>query len=559
MSAVVDKASKARRDFLTADADFGWRVLGLLNVFRLALAAMLLTGFLLIDEPRLIGAVHPRLAWQALIAMLAVGTVEMWCLHRRSPSVERQAPFIFAADLVLVITLIHASGGLSNGLGGLLIVSVGALALLVPARLAFLFAALTSLALLGEQTWAHLTGTTTVDQYVAAALLGAVLFLITTVIQLVRHRIVETEALAEQRGVDLRNLVELNDYIIQHLRESIVVVDGDDRVRLINEAALKHLGADGRVEGIPLRSLSFDLAERLLAWRTRDALERAESPFTSADGATLVQAHFATLGAGRHGGVVVFLEDTSLLAERVQQTKLAALGRLSASIAHEIRNPIGAMSHAGQLLAESATVSAADRRLTDIIRVNATRVSQIVESILSLSRKDRTRPERLELKRWVGAFAREFVATQELYEDAVTVTPESIEIDVEMDVTHLHQVVWNLCENAVKYASATAGAIAVDLTCGIAETSRRPFLEVADRGPGIDADKVEQIFEPFFTGQPGGTGLGLYVCRELCERNGATLRYTPRPGGGSVFRVVFADPNRWRRGERARADTPAGD
>jgi len=559
MAAVAEKPFKARRDFLTADADFGWRVLGLLNLFRLAIAAMLLLGFFFLDEPQLVGAVHPRLAWQALVAMLAVGCVEMWCLYKRRPDVARQAPFVFAADLVVVLALIHASGGLSNGLGGLLVVSVGAIALLVPARLAFFFAAVTSLALLGEQTYSHLVGVTDLDQYVAAALLGIVVFLITAVAQLVRRRIVETEALAEQRTVDLKNLVELNDYIIQHLRESIVVVDGDDRVRLINEAALNHLGATGRTDGIPLRSLSFELAERLLAWRNREQPERVDSPFTSADGATLIQAHFATLGAGRDGGVAIFLEDTSLIAERVQQMKLAALGRLSASIAHEIRNPIGAMSHAGQLLAESKNISPEDRRLTDIIRVNATRVSQIVESVLSLSRKEQARPERLALKHWAQAFAKEFIATQELYEGSVAVTPDSIDVEVEMDPTHLHQIVWNLCENAVKYASATAGAIAVDLTCGLIETSRRPFLEVADRGPGVDPDKAEHIFEPFFTGQPGGTGLGLYVCRELCERNGATLRYLPRPGGGSIFRIVFADPNRWRVGERIRADGVAID
>ena len=128
-----------------------------------------------------------------------------------------------------------------------------------------------------------------------------------------------------------------------------------------------------------------------------------------------------------------------------------------------------------------------------------------------------------------------------------------------MDPTHLHQIVWNLCENAVKYASATAGAIAVELTCGLIDTSSRPFLEVADRGPGIEPETAEHIFEPFYTGQPGGTGLGLYVCRELCERNGATLRYTPRPGGGSVFRIVFADPNRWRVADRARTEALAAD
>jgi two-component system sensor histidine kinase PilS (NtrC family) len=243
---------------------------------------------------------------------------------------------------------------------------------------------------------------------------------------------------------------------------------------------------------------------------------------------------------------VVFLEDTSLIAERVQQAKLAALGRLSASIAHEIRNPIGAMSHAGQLLAESPGMRTEERRLTDIIRVNARRVSQIVESVLALSKRDKTRPERLQLRPWLEDFAREFVQTLELDEAAVRVTQTAIDVEADMDPTHLHQIVWNLCDNAVKYASAAAGAIAVDLACGIVETSGRPYVEVADRGSGIDPAKAEEIFEPFYTGQPGGTGLGLYISRELAERNGATLRYHARPGGGSMFRVVFSDRTRWQ-------------
>ncbi|HEX7080747.1 MAG TPA: HAMP domain-containing sensor histidine kinase [Gammaproteobacteria bacterium] len=549
------KAASARRDSAIGEAgEFGWRILGLLNVFRLALGAILLAAFLLVDSPRLIGDLDPAVAFRALVAMLAVGCVEMWLLYRRTPRVELQTYLLFGADLAVVVALIHASGAQSNALGGLLAVSVGALALLVPLRRAFFFAAITTLALLLEQTFAHLRGVSGVEQYAAAGILGVVVFLITAVAQLVRRRIVETEALAEQRSVDLRNLVELNEYIIQHLRESIVVVDGDDRVRLINESALKHLGASGRTDGLPLRTLSPELVERLGEWRREGAVANGSgSPFAAADGSTTIQPHFAPLGSSRAGGVVIFLEDVSLIAERVQQTKLAALGRLSASIAHEIRNPIGAMSHAGQLLAESESIGAEDRRLTDIIRVNAKRVSQIVESVLSLSRREKARPERLLLKPWMHDFANEFVQTQELYEGAVSVTPDSVDVEVEMDPTHLHQIVWNLCENAVKYASATAGAIAVDLTCGQVETTGRPFLQVGDRGPGIDPAQAEQIFEPFFTGQPGGTGLGLYVCRELCERNGATLRYFARPGGGSQFRIVFADPNRWQTAHGAEA------
>ncbi len=526
---------------------FAWRVLILLNLFRLATASILLVVYYLADEPRIVGQADPELAWRALVGLFAFGCVELVLLQRRLPSVGIQPYLQFAADLTAITLVLHASGGVGSGLGGLLIVSVGGLALLVHTDRAFLLAAVTTLALLGEQVFAHLQGLTSSTDFAAAGVLGAVIFVITGVVQILRRQILETTALAEQRGVDLRNLVELNEYIIQHLRESIVVVDGDDRIRLINESAAKHLGADSSASGRSLGEVAEPLAERLRAWRADEAsADKAKSVFASSDGATNIQPHFAPLAPDRRGGVLIFLEDTSLIAERVQQAKLAALGRLSASIAHEIRNPIGAMSHAGQLLAESTTITAAEQRLTDIIRVNARRVSQIVDSVLTLSRRGKTRPQRVRLGPWLEAFATEFTQTLELFEGSIAVQPGDAELEAWVDPTHLHQVIWNLCENAVKYASVAAGAISVDLGFGVLEPSGRPYVEVADRGPGIPREQAEQIFEPFYTGQPGGTGLGLYISRELCERNGATLRYQPRPGGGSIFRVVFADPDRWQ-------------
>jgi two-component system sensor histidine kinase PilS (NtrC family) len=530
----------------TGYADLAWRVLILLNVFRVLLGLLLLSIFFLITGPHLVGENDPELALLSLAALLASGCIWLLLAQQRSFG-QLQTYAAFAIDLITLTALMHASGGIASGFGGLLIVSVGGAALLVPRDRAFLLAALTTLALLFEQTLASWAGMSTPEQFAPAGVLGAVIFIITGVVLLLRRRVVETEALAAQRGVDLRNLVELNDYIIQHLRESIVVVDAGDRVRLLNESASNQLGIDRSSAGTPLAEASPVLAERLTAWRQTGG---AAAPFASADGSADIQPHFASLGAGRADGLVIFLEDTSLIAERVQQMKLAALGRLSASIAHEIRNPLGALSHAGQLLAESPQIGSDERRLTDIIRVNSNRVSQIVESVLALSKGDTMRPERLELRAWASAFANEFVQTQELYEDAVAVSRDAAEVDIQMDPTHLHQVLWNLCDNAVKYASLTAGAISVELRCGQQEASGRPYLEIADRGPGVEPGKVEQIFEPFYTDQPGGTGLGLYICRELCERNGATLRYSPRPGGGSVFRIIFADPHRWQMSEK---------
>ncbi len=535
------------RAAVLGSADFAWRVLGLLSVFRLSLGSVLLATYYLLRDPAIIGEANPPLALGAIFALLALGLGDLWLVRSRRPSIETQVHLQFVFDLVTITALMHASGGVSSGIGGLLIVSVGVLALLVQSDRAFLMAAIATLAILGAQFAAYLQGSAAGAQWAPAGILGAVIFVIVSVVQTLRRRVLETEALAEQRGVDLRNLSELNQYIVQHLRESIVVVDEDDAIRLMNDSAASHLGATNRRADQPLRDVSPELANRLEVWRVQGQPQGTTSPkFSSADGSTTITPHFAQLGNERDGGTLIFLEDMSMLAERAQTTKLASLGRLSASIAHEIRNPVGAMSHAGQLLAESPAITDSERRLTDIIRVNSTRVSQILESMLTLSRRDTTQPERVPLTPWLNQFCREFVQTLELFEGTVRCVAIVDDLVVRIDPTHLHQVLWNLCENAVKYASEAAGAIDVEISCGRLEHSGRVYLEVADHGPGIDADKVEVVFEPFYTGKDGGTGLGLFICRELCECNGASLTYQPRVGGGSIFRIVFSDTARWQ-------------
>jgi two-component system sensor histidine kinase PilS (NtrC family) len=534
----------------TTEREFPWRILSLLNIFRCVIALALFGVFVFDRGQTIVGDSVPALAAPVLLAIIAFSAVEFFLLRQRWPNITLQVYGQFAFDLVTLVLLLHASGGVQNNISGLLIVWVGTLALLVPLERALLLAALTTFALFGEQSLTSAETGPAITDYYATGTLAAIIFVITGVVQLLRRRIVETEALAEQRGVDLQNLVELNEYVIQHLRESIVVVDAENRIRLLNESGGKLLGVrdSSSSRDRKLGEIAPALEARLTRWRNgADQVSETTFVLDTDRNATKIQPHFARLGSGRNEGVAIFLEDTSLIFERVQQTKLAALGRLSASIAHEIRNPLGALSHAGQLLAESTGLGPDDRRLTDIIRINSERVSHIVESVLSLSRSDKTRPQRIELRQWLCDFADEFTKTQELYEGAVAVRGNSITIEVEMDRTHLHQVLWNLCDNAVKYASAAAGAISVELYCGALETSGRPFLDVIDSGPGIAPEMVEQIFEPFYTAQPGGTGLGLYISRELCERNGAILRYHARPEGGSIFRIVFSDPERWTR------------
>jgi two-component system sensor histidine kinase PilS (NtrC family) len=549
MSATIDSALRGiagESTTATEGDDLPWRVLRLLNSARWILSAVLIVLFYLLRDPRVVGTSQPLAAVAALTALIVLASFEIVFLHQRLGSLKTHIYGQGLADILLFTVLMHASGGITTGFGALLVISIGSLSLLLKTTLALFFAALATIALLASQSIAVTQGITSSAEFTNSGVLGAVIFSIVAATQILRSRVIESEALAAQRGVDLRNLVELNDYIIQHLRESIVVVDRDNQVRLINESAQNQLGAATVAKEMRLHDMSHELNDRLIAWRARSEENGKNRAFSPNDGATRLEPHFARLGPERDGGVLIFLEDTSLIAERVQQTKLAALGRLSASIAHEIRNPLGALSHAGQLLGESNNISAADVRLTEIIRVNSQRVSNIVESILSLSRGDKTVPKHIELREWSEAFVEEFVTTMELYEGSVVVAQDAAPAEVEIDLTHLHQVVWNLCDNAVKYASLEAGAIAVELHCGLMASTGRPFLEIADRGAGIPEEIVEHVFEPFFTAQAGGTGLGLYISRELCERNGSALSYHPRAGGGSVFRIMFADPRRWQ-------------
>jgi two-component system sensor histidine kinase PilS (NtrC family) len=417
----------------------------------------------------------------------------------------------------------------------------------LPRQFPTVLAAIATFAILGQQLFSQLGSVTTDGNYPAAGILSAVIFAMALATRPLGRLIQASEALARQRGVDLQNLSELNEYIVQHLRESIIVIDADDKIRLSNASATQLLGATGQVSGLPLHTVFEPLADYIRGWR-KDSERSAHPEFTVVtSGASLrVTAHLAPLGKDgvRAGPVLVFLEDASLMNARVQQSKLASLGRLSASIAHEIRNPVGAMSHAAQLLGEAAGLTEDDKRLTEIIESHSSRVSHIIDNVLQLSRRESSRPERLALGPWLEDFAREFTTTLELQEGELAISGTPADLEVRMDRSHLRQVMWNLCDNAVKYASETGG-ILVEIQADRLQAQGRPYVEVRDHGLGVDAATADKMFEPFYTERSGGTGLGLYISRELCELNRATLLYFDRPGGGSIFRIVFADPDRW--------------
>ena len=534
----------------TASTDIAWRVVGLLNLYRV-LVPVVLVGALWLSGPAMVP--RPGLFLSASVLYLTAAVLLVIARRLRWSTLRLVALVNASVDSAAIGLILYASGGVASGVGILLVLPVLAMATLAKRRDALLIAAMAALAVLVVQFLVGLSAPLRFADYTTAGVLGVVLFTIAVLAWPLANRIRESEATLRRQEVDLANLAQLSQYIVQHLRESILVVDDQGRIRLINESAARMLGDDKAYPDALLGESSPRLLYLLERWRQSNGdtgiFPALEQTFVGADGAQVIRAHFAPLGTATPPPVLVFLEDTSLITEKVQQSKLAALGRLSASIAHEIRNPVGAMSHAGQLLAESPHLEPQERRLTEIIRNNAERVSGIIDSVLRLSRREEARLERLPLQTWSEEFCEEFVETMQWPRERLRVSGPAVEIEVRFDASQLRQIVWNLCENAMRYAypdrQASSGAeSAIEMRCGRLMSNGRPFLEVADRGPGVAAEHVDRIFEPFFTGGRG-TGLGLFLARELAQTNGATLLYEARHGGGSVFRLVFADPRRW--------------
>ena len=526
------------------DPELAWRVLGLLNLYRLGVPSLLLVLSLLASRPPLLGAAFPAQYYATIAAWFATGVICIGLLKTRWPSLQAQAFIHIAFDVVAVTALLVTSAGAASGAGLLLIMPIAAVSLLLPARIATTIAAIAALFVLIQQIALWWSGLVDASDLTQAGMLGGVILIAALLVTPLARRLRESEELVRQRDLDLANLAELSQYIVERLRESLVVVDEQDRIRLINESARQILGSEAAANAL-LGEVSPRLLYLLTMWRqSAPVTDVATGNLLAADGLREVRPHFAPLGQVRPPPVLIFLEDLTALDDRIQQTRLATLGRLSASIAHEIRNPVGAISHASQLLAEDAELSDSGRRMSEIIRTNAERVGAIIGNVQQLSRRETTRPERMPLGEWITDFVQEFVVTGGY--DANQLTAELIDPDLEVrvDPSHLRQILWNLCENAFRFSVQEADD-RVELRVGRLTGSNRPFLEVLDRGPGIDHTLTDRIFEPFFTSRTSGTGLGLFIARELAQCNRALLVYEPRTGGGSIFRIVFADPQRW--------------
>ena len=491
-----------------------WTSLRYFNLYRIAIAALFLSITLVYGNALSLGTHALQLFRFAALAYLAAAVAFQVLLRNSRGRFNLQLSLHMALDIVAVTLLMYASGGIRSGLGVMLLISVTGAAIVAPRRLSYLYAALATIALLVEQSYWVLVHDLPEPSFLQPALLAIACFASAGVTSWLAQRVAANEALARARGRSLETQTRVNQLVIEDMHDGVVVLDRDARVVQHNPQARRLLGED--------RLLGRALAELLPGFGA---------------GASDFEVRGRSLGVrmldpgAEDLSRVVFLEDTTRSREQAQQLKLAALGRLTANLAHEIRNPLAAISHAAELLAEERR-DAQRVRLTRIIHDNTQRLERLVSEVLQLSRRDRQSPQRIRLARWLAPFIEEFVANESIPPErfALEVAPEAA---IEFDPAHLHQVMWNLLRNAVRYARSEPGAIRI----AAREVADRVELSVLDNGPGVPVSSQGQLFEPFFTTDSKGTGLGLYLARELCSANRALLEYV-RESSGAHFRVV---------------------
>ncbi len=493
-----------------------WKSLRYFSIYRICIATVLFasslsrqSSFSLLSNDK--SPFQMEIAGVYALSALASFIV----LHFHRHHFNRQVTLQVLTDVVALTLLAHSGGGLKSGMGIMMLVTLAGAGLVGQGRLVLFYAATATIAMLGEHLVRASSSNLEVVDFFQAGLYCAGFFAVAISARLLANRVIANEELARRRGEELRNQTVVSQHIIEEMQDGVLVLDRQGNIKQSNPRVERLLGL-GNPTGRNLDTYSTELAQSFRRWCEH---EHADPVMVRAPASGMqLRARFVNSASPR-GDVLVFLEDLSRLQEQARQLKLAALGRLTANIAHEIRNPLSSIKHAGELMREE-TSNPTEERLLRIVIDNAQRVENIVNDVLQLGRRDRAHREQINLRQALPLFVEEFMLKEQA-PDGLIETSISGRGTLLFDRSHFTQVLWNLVGNALRHSQKATGSIRLVVTD--APLDDRIELHVIDDGKGVDEPLREQIFEPFFTTHSRGTGLGLYIARELCDANGAQL------------------------------------
>ena len=516
-------------------AKISWEALTYFNFYRFLISFLFVSLYWIGQLPEPLGEYDRRLFGIAAHIYLLVSVCAQLIVRLKAPTYVLQVAVNVFLDIIIITVMMYASAGLNSGFGMLLVISVAGGSLLSSGRIGILYASVATILVLVHEAYIQLQQIGVIPNYTHAGFLGITFFATASISHALAKRVEVSEALAEERAIDLENLAILNEHIVQRLQAGVIVLDDNYRIILVNESAKQLLEITDNTQTKMLVDKSQALYQETQKWIKGNGKQSVTLKLGQANIET--QASFTRLKLEKRFGMLIFLEDVSTMRQRAQQMKLASLGRLTASIAHEIRNPLGAISHASQLLYEADSIVDEERRLTTIIDEQSKRVNNIIENVMSISRRQQSTPSNIKLAEWLDNFRLEFLERHKLGGEEMILNVEESDSQANMDPDQLYQIMWNLCENGIRYSQKSP---LIEIHCRRIPETQRSYIDVVDHGNGMTEEVAEQLFEPFFTTRVKGSGLGLYIARELCEANQATLTLYRNSEDGCCFRVYFS-------------------
>lgn len=514
-----------------------WRSLYYYNIYRFSLAIFLVTASL---SPLNVGSLgsNNNLLFSIISILYAVLAIVYGILiHQNLARYVVICRLSFISDAILIITMIYASGGLGSGLESLLIISVAASGILMGGRSAMATASLITLLLLSEHLIVILNEERKFGGFTAMGFMGLGLFITAFLIYFLTVKLRVREHQVVQQQLDIKNLDQLNKYIIHKLHFGLIVVDQQLNVVFVSEHAQKLLGMNKNI------TLPEDLSVILPAFSSAAAdwlnYQGKSEILVTTDDNKILLARFQTFDdQGSNLRFIIVIDDQSKIEKNRQNDKLVAMGRLTASIAHEIRNPLGAISHAAQLLEESSGLGIEDIHLVDIIGKQSRRINSIIETILELGRTTNTKLEKLSVYEWLSSVIQDFTTEKGLEKGGIQLQGD-IDIEACLNQENMRQVIFNLLQNAIQHANLDRKPLAT-LTIAYDSSNELPEIHIADSGTGVPKVLTERIFEPFFTTSSSGNGLGLYIAKQICIGNRGSLGYVQNNSTDGHFKVTLA-------------------
>ena len=524
-TSVLNQETLANHPTTSSAATQGWKVLFYYNTYRLTLIILLIAASSS-AWPRISPGDISASVLHPIPGIIGISLLTYLNIYRRWPSLHIQAHFLFILDIAFITMLSFGQGVFASSTLIFYVTTAAATAILFPLRTSLIYTCICACLIFYKDYDSFLSNQLKLDTYYQTPLYVIGLFSVVVIVGKIAANLRATQSVIKEQEETLSDFDQINKHIVDQIDLGVLFVDQNMRIQMINQSASAMVGQ--------LITRSRYLKGEFATQLQKHIHHQKPSEFSF----RIQNLNLHITSTPLNNGHLIQLDNQSNVNHKIQQSKMASVGRMASAISHEIRNPLSAINHAAQLLSPAVTENSEDIELINIIRTHTKRIDQIIESILQRSRPGEADRKEIFLRPWLKVFTDTFRETIESNNTEITFSGQDNLIL--FDPTQLEQILTNLCHNSIKYAKPTDQNLKIHLHIG-KFWDDSPNLTVTDNGQGIPPDKVEHLFEPFYTSDSKSTGLGLFLVKEYCNLNGANIEYV-RGNKRQGFVISFQQP-----------------